>query len=260
MPTYANTHSEGSAVGLQTTHFYHDAVGLIRTAVHANDDDAILFAGSGCTGAITKVIHLLGIDRRVDPTAKVGDFRDRDCVPGTSDIVVFVGPMEHHSNLLGWRESECTLVEIPPDKTGRVDLDVLTTELVRHAKARLKVGSFSAASNVTGVLEQVDTITTLLHKHGALSMWDYAAAGPHVEIDFNPPEGPLVAKDAVFLSPHKFPGGPGTPGLLVVKKHWIKNKLPQEPGGGTVNWVSRAGHRYHSDVQSREQGALICTP
>eukprot|EP00035_Acanthoeca_spectabilis_P036582 m.40489 g.40489 ORF g.40489 m.40489 type:complete len:704 (+) comp8081_c0_seq1:84-2195(+) len=269
MPTYANTHSEGSACGGQSTRFYHEAREIIADAVNASEEDAVLFGGSGCTGAISKVIHLLGIERNAGRASTLqstwkpthpshhlaaSGADQPDSVAANKLPVVLVGPMEHHSNLLPWRESQCTVIEVPPDASGRADLTVLERLLRVHARAPLLVGSFSAAANVTGILERVHVITALLHRHGALAMWDYACAGPHVKIDMNPPGGAAMAKDAVFLSPHKFPGGPGTPGLLVVKRGLVRDWLPQEPGGGTIHWVNSRGHEYLPTLEEREQG------
>lgn len=314
MTTYANTHSSGSACGIQTTYFYHEARALIKEELHGTDDDVVLFAGTGCTGAIAKMVHLLGISpersRRPGPDSDTHHCRFPGCgrtfanpgalvlharthqdgdrtsllkkplelsdAPGAdetaspsntkatvvpSSVVVFVGPMEHHSNLLVWREADCTVVELGADSSGRVNLTDLEAKLKLHATAALKVGSFSAGSNLTGVMERVDEITVLLHRHGALAMWDYAAAGPHVDIDLNPTgigiEDALLAKDAVFLSPHKFPGGPGTPGVLVLKKGLLRNPVPHVPGGGTVFYVSEGGHRYLENIEEREEGACV---
>jgi selenocysteine lyase/cysteine desulfurase len=167
--------------------------------------------------------------------------------------VVFVGPYEHHSNELPWRESAADVVTIQEDADGRVDLEHLEHELRRHADRPLKVGSFSAASNVTGILTDVDRVATLLHRYGALSCWDYAAGGPYLPIDMNPP-GPLAHKDAVFISPHKFVGGPGTPGVLVAKRALLRNRVPAVPGGGTILFVSPTAQSYHPDPEIREEG------
>jgi len=161
--------------------------------------------------------------------------------------VVFIGPYEHHSNELPWRESVADVVIIREDVDGCLDTDHLDHELRRYADRPLKIGSFSAASNVTGIITDVERAARVLRRHGALSCWDYAAAGPYLPID-------MAGKDAVFLSPHKFVGGPGTPGVLVVKRGLLRNRVPSVPGGGTVLFVSPHGHTYHPDPVIREEG------
>jgi selenocysteine lyase/cysteine desulfurase len=172
--------------------------------------------------------------------------------------VVFIGPYEHHSNELPWRESIADVVTIDEDRDGRIDLDHLVRELENHRGRPLKIGSFSAASNVTGIVSDTDEISRLLHRHGALAFWDYAAAAPYVNIAMNPSDDGETdleaAKDAVFISPHKFIGGPGTPGVLVVKRHLLTNLVPTVPGGGTVSYVSAEGHSYVDDPTVREEG------
>jgi selenocysteine lyase/cysteine desulfurase len=171
---------------------------------------------------------------------------------------VFIGPYEHHSNELPWRESCADLVTIGQDGAGEIDLAHLEYELRRHADRTVKIGSFLAASNVTGIASDVDRISVRLHRHGALACWDYAAAGPYLPIDMNAappvPDGHLAYKDAVFVSPHKFIGGPGTPGVLVAKGSLFRNQVPSVPGGGTIVWVSPSGHAYHPDPTTREEG------
>jgi selenocysteine lyase/cysteine desulfurase len=173
--------------------------------------------------------------------------------------LVLHGPMEHHSNILAWREASQTLVlEVEPDGAGRVDQKALETLLRQHASIPRKIGTFCAASNVTGVREDVDAITAQLHQHGALAFWDYAAAGPHTKIDMNPSREGVdrnaLAKDAVFVSPHKYAGGPGSPGLLIVKKELLSNAVPVMPGGGTVFYVTGQWHRYIENPEEREEG------
>jgi selenocysteine lyase/cysteine desulfurase len=161
--------------------------------------------------------------------------------------VVFIGPYEHHSNELPWRESIADVVVVPEDADGHVDRAALAAALERHADRPLKIGSFSAASNVTGILTDTAAISALLHRHGALACWDYAAAGPYVEIT-------MTGKDAVFLSPHKFVGGPGTPGVLVVRRQLLGNRVPTVPGGGTVDYVNSHTQHYLRDPAHREEG------
>eukprot|EP01147_Barroeca_monosierra_P007749 gene7749-628_t len=174
------------------------------------------------------------------------------------ECVVFVGPFEHHSNILPWREMLNTRVlQVKQDSFGRTDQLHLQELLENNKDIPLKVGSFSAASNVSGIIEEVDAITVLLHSNGCLACWDYAAAAPHQQVNMNPKNTkfaqPMLAKDAVFISPHKLVGGPGTPGILIIKKDLIKTSVPSMPGGGTVFYVSRNHHRYIEDIEYREE-------
>jgi selenocysteine lyase/cysteine desulfurase len=167
---------------------------------------------------------------------------------------VFIGPYEHHSNELPWRESIADVVIIDEDADGHVSLDHLERELVVHADRSTLIGSFSAASNVTGIITDTTAVSTLLHRHGALSFWDYAAAAPYVPIDMgSASDGNLAYKDAIFVSPHKLIGGPGTPGVLVARRELFTNRVPDVPGGGTVRYVSTLEHDYHVDVEHREE-------
>jgi selenocysteine lyase/cysteine desulfurase len=237
LPLYANTHTEASATGRRTTALREEARSAIHRSVGASPDDVVIFTGTGVTGAIDRLVRVLGL--------RGGTAGERP--------VVFIGPYEHHSNELPWRESVADVVTIREDEDGRVDLDHLEQELRRHAGRPLKVGSFSAASNVTGIVTAVDDVAVLLHRHGALACFDYAAAGPYLPIEMNP-ETPGAHKDAVFLSPHKFVGGPGTPGVLVAKRALFTNRVPVVPGGGTITFVSPTAHSYHEDPVVREEG------
>lgn len=249
-PMYANTHTETSGTGLQTTVFREDARQIIADAVGATTDDVVIFCGSGATAAIHKLIDVLNLRVPADLDDR---YRLCDCIPEGERPVVFIGPYEHHSNEIPWRESIAEVRTIDEDADGHIDLAHLERELLAHAHRSLKIGSFSAASNVTGISTDTHAITELLHRHGALAFWDFAAAGPYVEVDMNPGDA-RCAKDAVFLSPHKFVGGPGTPGVLVAKRNLFLNRVPSVPGGGTVAYVSSAEHRYVQDIARREEG------
>ncbi|MGH8925231.1 MAG: aminotransferase class V-fold PLP-dependent enzyme [Acidimicrobiia bacterium] len=252
LPLYANTHTETSGTGLQTTRFREDARRLIRQAVGGDENHAVIFAGSGSTGAIDRLITILGL--RV-PAALDDQFDLSSHIPPNKRPVVFVGPYEHHSNELGWRESIADVVEITEDSDGHVDLDDLERRLVEFSDRPLRIGSFSAASNVTGIITDTSAVSTLLHQQGALSFWDFAAAAPYVGIAMRQKEkGNLDYKDAIFISPHKFIGGPGTPGVLVVRKDLLANRVPSVPGGGTVTYVNTLVHRYLTDPEHREEG------
>ena len=248
LPRYANTHTESSGTGLQTTRLREDARRIIREAVNAGDA-AVIFCGSGSTGAINKLVGMLNLRLPADLDAQYGLLGQ---IPEDQRPVVFVGPFEHHSNELPWRESIATVVTIPEDIDGHIDLQGLRAALVEYADRPLKIGSFSAASNVTGIISNTRAISRVLHEHGALAFWDYAAAAPYVEIDMNPPEE-LAHADAIFVSPHKFIGGPGTPGLLVVRKEVVHNSVPEAVGGGTVEYVNPEEHIYLTDLEHREE-------
>lgn len=255
LPLYANTHTETSGTGLQTTCFREDARSIIHNSVGGGPDDVVIFCGSGATGAINKLVDILNLRIPSNLDSKYSFFEQ---IPEDERPVVFIGPYEHHSNELPWRESIANVVTIDEDANGRVDLEHLERELQRYAHRPLKIGSFSAASNVTGIGSDTRSIAVLLHRYGALSFWDFAAAGPYVQIEMNMcddgEDGDLAYKDAIFLSPHKFIGGPGTPGVLVAKRHLFTNRVPASPGGGTVTYVNTQGHRYHDDPVHREEG------
>ena len=257
LPLYANTHTESSGTGRQTSRFREDAREIIRRSVGASTEHAVIFCGSGATYAIDKLVHVLGL--RI--TSTLDDrFHLSDAIPVSQRPVVFIGPYEHHSNEVAWRESIADVITIPEDADGHIDLTRLDDELARHADRELKIGSFSAASNVTGITTDVAAVATLMHRHDALSFWDYAAAAPYVAIDMgSPANGNLAYLDAIFLSPHKLVGGPGTPGVLVGRTELFTNRVPVVPGGGTVTYVNPAEHEFipgsdHHGIEHREEG------
>ncbi|MDJ0954759.1 MAG: aminotransferase class V-fold PLP-dependent enzyme [Acidimicrobiia bacterium] len=251
LPLYANTHTESSGTGLQTSRFREDAREIIRSSVGASDDHAVLFVGSGCTGAIDRIIRVLGL---TIPTDLDDEYGFTDQIPEGQRPVVFIGPFEHHSNELPWRESIADVVKIGEDTDGHIDQAQLRAELERYQDRPLKIGSFSAASNVTGIISDTYGIAELLHEYGALSFWDFAAAAPYVGIEMDVPGRPNAHKDAIFLSTHKLIGGPGTPGVLVARKELFTNRVPGVPGGGTVAFVQPDHHEYLTDIEHREEG------
>lgn len=252
LPRYANTHTESSGTGRQTGRLREDARRIIRDAVGGTDDDLVIFCGSGATAAVNKLVGILELRL---PAGLAERYELLGQIPPAERPVVFVGPYEHHSNELPWRESIADVVVIDEDADGHVDLAQLEQRLVEHADRPLRIGSFSAASNVTGTLTDADRVAQLLHERGALSFWDYAAAGPYVPIRMRASgPGRLDHKDAVFLSPHKLVGGPQTPGVLVVRRELVRSAVPTAPGGGTVAFVDPTGHRYLDDPVAREEG------
>ncbi len=256
LPLYANTHSESSGTGIQTSRFREESRRLILDACGGHPGDhVVLFAGSGTTGAIDKLVACLNLRIPNDLDAR---YRLRDRIPAEERPVVFIGPYEHHSNELAWRESIADVVEIPEDQDGRIDLVALERALLDHDDRPTKIGSFSAASNVTGILSDTRAISVLLHRHGALSFWDFAAAAPYIDVEMAPNRpgdgSELDYKDAVFISPHKFIGGPGTPGVLIARRDLFHNAVPSVPGGGTVEYVNPLEHVYLQDIERREEG------
>ncbi len=249
LPLYANTHTESSGTGLQTTRFREEARDIIRRCVGATDNHVVLFCGSGSTYAIAKLVGVLGLSI---PSTLDDRYHFSAQIPEVERPVVFIGPFEHHSNELPWRESIADVVTIDEDADGHIDLDQLRRELERHRDRPLLIGSFSAASNVTGIITDCDAVSTLLHEYGALAFWDFAAAAPYVEVAMGG-DGPS-RKDAVFISPHKLIGGPGTPGVLVARKELFTNRVPVVPGGGTVAFVNPKEHDYLTDIEHREEG------
>ena len=263
---YANTHTEDDVTGRSMTQLLHDAEAAIKESVNAGPAGRIIACGTGATGAIEKLQQIVGValspatrqniehmlgsgDSPISP----GQFRD---LLDRRQPVVFVGPYEHHSNEVSWRESLATTVEVRLDDAGHPDLGHLEELLqMPEYEGRLRIGSFSAASNVTGMRTDVRAITRLLHRHGALACFDYAACAPYVCIDMNPRDEPDdLAIDAIFLSPHKFIGGPGSSGVLVFNERIYHRELPPSLGaGGTVDYVGMTDQDYIDDIEEREK-------
>lgn len=249
MPTYANTHSEASWTAQQTTRFREDARAWIKQSVGAGPGTSLIFCGSGTTAAVDKLIGMIGIRLPSQLDARYGfDLQ----IPPSERPVVFVGPYEHHSNELPWRASIADVVVIPEDARGNIDAAALEAELVRYSDRPLKIGSFSAASNVTGIVSDTAPLTALLKANGAYACWDCAAAAPHLPVT-------LGDADALFISPHKLPGGAGTPGVLVVRDAFVRRAdlasgRPAVPGGGTVDFVGPDVVDYTSSLEHREEG------
>ena len=267
LPLYANTHTESSGTGLQTSRYREEARGIIRSAVGGTDDHAVIFCGSGMTAAINKLVDVLNIRIPADLDDR---YSLRSHIPARERPLVFIGPYEHHSNELPWRESLADVVTIGEDADGRIDLAGLERALEASADRPTRIGSFSAASNVTGILSDTRAISILLHRHGALSIWDFAAAGPYVQIEMSPhrpgPDAELDYKDAIVLSPHKFIGGPGTPGVLVARRELFRNRVPPHPAGepsststpsNTSTWPTRSIARKGARRRSSNRSARV---
>ncbi|HMA28910.1 MAG TPA: aminotransferase class V-fold PLP-dependent enzyme [Thermoanaerobaculia bacterium] len=251
LPFMANTHTRSSFTGRLMTERYEGALRKIGAYVGATKDDVVIPVGSGSTGAINRLIQVLGLrlpdqlDERFGLSARI---------PREGRPVIFRSLMEHHSNDIAWRETIGDSVYVDFDPDGRISLADLDRKLARYAHRPWKIGTFSAASNVTGILNDVHGLARVLRGHGALAFFDFAAAGPYVDVDMHPEGDPAAALDAVFFSVHKFLGGPRTPGLLVAHRRLFTNRVPGEPGGGTVLYTSPWDHRYLGAIESRKTG------
>lgn len=245
-PMMANTHTEDSVTGRFMTEALDQAHRIMRQHVNAASDDVMLFTGTGMTGALSKLVRMLGLwvhESHCEAVLATLTHRPR----------VYVTHMEHHSNHTLWLETLAEVVIIPPTPNGEVDLDWLAESLGQVPAGQPVMASVTAASNVTGVAAPYRAIARLLHQAGGHCFVDFACAAPYVDIDMHPAdEEPL---DAVFFSPHKFLGGPGASGVLVFNEALYHNRVPEQPGGGTVVWTNPWGeHRYYKDIATRESG------
>jgi len=247
-PYYANSHTVISTTGTLMTNLREQARAIVRRSVGAAEDDVVLFVGSGATAAVNKLVGLLGLVR---PAEEYSGFC-LDDLPREKRPMVLVGPYEHHSNELPWFESLAEVVEVGETPSGEVDLADLDRKLAAAKGRPLVIGSFSAASNVTGLLTDVRAIARVLHAHGALAFFDYAACAPYVPIDMHPADDPGARLDAVFISTHKFVGGPQSSGVLVCSPRCLRKDVPDRPGGGTVEYVSYFG-RHKIDYVRRPE-------
>lgn len=246
-PFVGNTHSEASETGTLMTQSYHLAQEIIKKHCNASKDDVIISAGSGMTAMVNKFIRILGL--RVPEQLK-----EFICLPAELKPVVFTTHMEHHSNQTTWLESIADVVVIAPDSEGCVDVNDFRIQLEKYKNRKLKIGSFTAASNVTGIIPPYCELAKLMHQNGGYCFIDFACAAPYVKIDMHPSD-PLEKLDAIFFSPHKFLGGPGTSGVLIFDSKLYKNKIPDNPGGGTVDWTNPWGqHKFVSNIELREDG------
>ena len=245
-PFVGNTHSESSVTGSAMTIAYHEAHARLKRHVHAGPDDLVLTSGSGMTGVVNKLQRLLGLK------APQG-LRHLIALPPAERPVVFVTHLEHHSNHTSWYETIADVVVLPPDASGTVDLAALEEQLHAYRDRPLKIGAFSACSNVTGVFTPYHEMARLMRRAGGISIIDFAASAPYVTIDMHPANDPDASLDAVLFSPHKFLGGPGASGVMVFTRALYHNTVPDEAGGGTVAWTNPWGqYAFLEDVEARE--------
>jgi len=264
---YANTHTEDDITGRSMSQLLHEAEASIKKSVNAGPNGRIIACGTGATGAIDKLQQIVGVAlppvtrknicEMLAASGSTVSCNDIEEIFDKWQPVVFVGPYEHHSNEISWRESLATTIEVPMDPSGNIDLGYLEAILQEPVyQGRLRIGSFSAASNVTGMRSAVRRIASLLHEYDAIACFDYAACAPYVEIDMNPEpvgdEDPSI--DAIFVSPHKFLGGPGSSGVLIFNQRIYHRELPPSvSAGGTVDYVGMDAQDFMSNIEAREK-------
>lgn len=247
-PFVGNTHTETSVTGTTMTRAYHEALHIIKNHVHASAADAIICYGSGMTSVVNKFQRILGL--RVHEK-----FQGQVKLSEAERPVVFVTHMEHHSNQTSWIEciADVRVINATPD--GLVDLGHLATLLGQYRHRKTKIAAVTSCSNVTGIATPYHAIAGLLHRAGGACFVDFAASAPYITIDMHPADRPDEYLDAILFSPHKFLGGPGTSGVLVFNKKLYTNRVPDNPGGGTVDWTNPwGGHKYFDDIEAREDG------
>lgn len=247
LPFVANTHTDTNTTGKGMTYAYHQARNIIKKHVNAGKDDILISSNSGMTGVVNKFQRILGL--------KIHEkFKDRIKHSEEERPVIFITHMEHHSNQTSWIETIGDVVIVEPDKNGLVSVENFKSEINKYTNRKLKIAAITACSNVTGIFTPYHVISSIIHKAGGYCFVDFACAAPYVNINMHPEEKDAYL-DAIYFSPHKFLGGPGTSGILVFNKQLYSNSVPDHPGGGTVDWTNPWGqHKYHDDIEDREDG------
>ena len=246
-PFVANTHTETTVSGTAMTKAYHKAKHIIKEHVNCNTDDVLIVSGTGMTGVVNKFQRILGLKL----PENLGKYTK---IPKELCPVVFISHMEHHSNQTTWLETIANVVVIPPGEDGLFSLGNLQKLLIEHKDCVIKIASIIHGSNVTGIQNPVHEVAEIMHEHGGVCFVDYACSAPYVHIDMHP-ENDNQSLDAIFFSPHKFLGGPGSSGVLIFNKKLYKNMVPDCPGGGTVSWTNPWGeHKYIDNIEDREDG------
>nr|WP_298994410.1 aminotransferase class V-fold PLP-dependent enzyme [uncultured Polaribacter sp.] len=246
-PFVANTHTETSTSGAAMTLAYHEARNIIKRHVNANSNDVLITTGSGMTGVVNKFQRILGL--------KVSEsLKDYTTIPEDLKPIVFVSHMEHHSNQTSWLETIADVEVVPCNDAGLVCLKEFENCIKKHQHRKVKIASITSCSNVTGIKTPYHDVAKLIHKYNGLCFVDFACCAPYVDINMHPDNEDEML-DAIFFSPHKFLGGPGSSGVLIFNKALYKNTVPDNPGGGTVSYTNPWGeHDYFDDVETREDG------
>ena len=246
-PFVGNTHTETSVTGTSMTQSYHYAQHIIKNHVNAGAEDVLISAGFGMTSAVLKLQRILGL--RVPEQLRSHIKLSEEAKP-----VVFVTHMEHHSNQTIWLETIADVEVLAPDEKGLVDVNSLVERIKKFKNRKTKIGAFTACSNVTGIQTPYSQLAKVMHEHGGYCFVDFAASAPYVKIDMHP-QDPLEELDAIYFSPHKFLGGPGTSGVVIFNSKLYQIKSPDQPGGGTVDWTNPwGGYKFVDNIEAREDG------
>ncbi|WP_082633095.1 aminotransferase class V-fold PLP-dependent enzyme [Lacimicrobium alkaliphilum] len=244
-PYVANTHTQTNLTGSTMTHLYHEAQQVIKRHVNADENDALICAGSGMTTVINKLQRMMGLRLPQHARAEINE---------EQKPVVFVTHMEHHSNQTTWNTCQVTVEVINRGDDGKPCAEHLQQLLTKYRSRAVKIGSFTACSNVTGIKTDYHALAKIMHRHGGICFVDFACSAPYVDIDMHPGD-PEQKLDAVFFSPHKFLGGPGSSGVLIFDKTLYTSQYPDQPGGGTVSWTNPWGQQgFYDDIEIREDG------
>ena len=245
-PFVANTHTETTVSGTAMTMAYNEAKNIIKRHVNANDNDILINTGTGMTGVVNKFQRILGL--------KIPEnLKDFITIPKELKPVVFISHMEHHSNQTSWLETIADVVVLPANEEGLFCIEQFKESLQKYKDRSFKIASITSCSNVTGIKTPYHEVAKIMHQNNGVCFVDFACSGPYVDIDMHPDEECYL--DAIFFSPHKFLGGPGTSGVLIFNKNLYNNNVPDCPGGGTVSWTNPWGeHKYIDNIEDREDG------
>lgn len=248
LPFVANTHTDTNFTGSKMTFAYNKARGIIKKHVGASENDILISSNSGMTGVINKFQRILGL--------KIHEsFQDFVFPKETEKPIIFVTHMEHHSNQTSWAETIADVIVVPPDETGLVSIENFRKTILKYADRKTKIAAITSCSNVTGIMTPYMEIAELIHQHKGLCFVDFAFSAPYVSINMHQDDSNGRFLDAIYFSPHKFLGGPGSTGILIFNKKIYSNRIPDNPGGGTVSWTNPwGGHKYIDDIETREDG------
>jgi selenocysteine lyase/cysteine desulfurase len=250
LPFFANTHTATTITGRMMSCAYEQARAVVKEHVNAKEDDILVFCGSGMTAAVNKLQRILGLRL----PERLMDYVKCPQPDESAKPLVLVTHMEHHSNHISWLETISTVEMIRPGEDGNVDLDHLRELLERFCRRKIKIAAVTACSNVTGIETPVHEIAAIMHENGGLCFVDYACSAPYVPINMHPQYG-SADLDAIYFSFHKFLGGPGTPGVLIFNSKLYNNRIPDQPGGGTIMYSNPwKTHEYFTDIGLREDG------